>query len=216
MTLAAEGQLCGQLYCIRSRTARSIYLPRDLSACEDGLIKTFVCTDLLAHPAWPRRIRLAPAAEHTFEAYTTPGSVLKNQKRQIMGQTIIHILVDRYLRSHWSGDPQDLAAFLRTKDATDPLWLKRLIREHLQRTRWCWQLYPDLVTNRFRRLRRLKPLRRLACLPAAVAASCATLTASFLAYRSLKRGSIDYWPKAQRAGFPAPQPKAEPPCLNHA
>src|SRR5581483_2478186 len=67
MTLAAEGQLCGQLYSIRANMARSIYLPKDLAACEDGLIKILVCTDLLAHPSWPKRIRVAPEAEHTFE-----------------------------------------------------------------------------------------------------------------------------------------------------
>jgi glycosyltransferase involved in cell wall biosynthesis len=216
MTLAAEGQLCGQLYSIRAKTARSIYLPRDLAACEDGLIKILVCTDFLAHSPWSKRIRLAPGAEHTFEAYTTPRAVLKNQKRQIIGQTILHVLVDQFLSSHWSGDRDSLAAFLKAKDAEDPSWLKRLIREHLRNTRWAWRLYPGLVSNRFQRLRGLKALPGLACLPAAVAGCCATLTASLLAYRSLKAGSIDYWPKAQRAGFQTPAPTAEPRCLNHA
>lgn len=216
MTLAAEGQLCGQLYSIRANMARSIYLPKDLAACEDGLIKILVCTDLLAHPSWPKRIRVAPEAEHTFEAYTTPRAVLKNQKRQIMGQTILHVLVDQYLGSHWRGDRPNLAAFLKAKDDDDPPWLKRLVREHLQNTRWSWQLYPGLVRNRFQRLGRLKPLRRLACLPAAVAGCCATLTASVLAYRALKSGCIDYWPKAQRSGLETTEPTAEPRCLNHA
>src|SRR5579871_3993317 len=36
MTGSARGQLCGQLYCIRSEVARNIYLPRDLCACDDG------------------------------------------------------------------------------------------------------------------------------------------------------------------------------------
>jgi glycosyltransferase involved in cell wall biosynthesis len=51
LTSSAEGQLCGQLYCIRAKIARNIYLPKDLAACEDGFIKTLVCTDFLTIPS---------------------------------------------------------------------------------------------------------------------------------------------------------------------
>jgi hypothetical protein len=200
MTQAADGQLCGQLYCIRSQAARKIYMPKDLSACEDGFIKAMVCTDFLAHAAWPKRICVAQNAEHTFEAYTSPSTILKNQKRQIMGQTMVHVLVDQYLNTLPAIERQDLAQFLRTKDAADPFWLKRLITEHLSATRFFWCLYPGLLSNRFTHLRRLGLAQRLCCWPAALAGSSAALIASFMAYRSLTRGAMDYWPKASRAG----------------
>lgn len=201
MTLAADGQLCGQLYCIRARAARKIYLPKDLAACEDGFIKALVCTDFLSHAVWPGRIRVAPNAEHTFEAYTSPGSLLRNQKRQVMGQTIVHVLVDRYLKLLSVAERQDLAQSLRAKEAADPLWLKRLIHDHLQETRFFWRLHPGLLGNRFERLGKLGPMRRLACLPAAVAGSCLALAGSFMADRSLRRGCTDYWPKVRRLRF---------------
>jgi glycosyltransferase involved in cell wall biosynthesis len=210
MTLAADGQLCGQLYCIRAAAARRIYLPKGLSACEDGLIKALVCTDFLTHAPWPKRIRVAHDAEHTFEAYTNPGVILRNQKRQIIGQTIIHVLVDRYLQSLPLAERQDLAELLQAKDATDPSWLKNLIEHHLRRTRFCWRLYPELVTNRFRHLRKLGPVQRLACLPAALAGSCAVLIGSFLAYRSLRQGCTDYWPKAKRLGLAQTRSDTDP------
>ncbi|MDB6021193.1 MAG: glycosyl transferase family 2, partial [Pedosphaera sp.] len=94
MTRAGEAQLCAQLYCIRAETARRIYLPKDLSACEDGFIKTVVCTDFLTGELNPARIVAVPEASHTFEAYTSIGSILKNQKRQMIGQAIVHVLVD--------------------------------------------------------------------------------------------------------------------------
>jgi hypothetical protein len=81
-TLASPAQLCAQLYCIRASTARKIYLPKDLAACEDGFIKAMVCTDLLSHEVWPERICTAQGAAHTFEAYTSPLAILRNQKRQ--------------------------------------------------------------------------------------------------------------------------------------
>ena len=98
LTLAARAQWCGQLYAIRSPWARNIYVPRDLSACEDGFMKTLVCTDFLTGPVNPARLVQALDAEHTFEAYTTPQAILRNQKRQAIGQTIVHVLVDQYLR----------------------------------------------------------------------------------------------------------------------
>ena len=201
MTIAAQAQLCGQLYCIRAEAARRIYLPKDLAACEDGFIKALVCTDFLQHQTNSRRIRIAPEAEHTFEAYTSPRAILKNQKRQIMGQTIVHLLIDKYLPSLSAGRRGDLVATLSAQDATDPTWLKRLITEHLSRTGPFWRLHPGLLSSRFQRLRALKPLHRVRCIPAALAGSGLALAASYLAYRSLRKGCTDYWPKAQRAGL---------------
>jgi len=201
LTTSAEAQLCGQLYCIRAGVARNIYLPKDLAACEDGFIKTLVCTDFLTHPVEPQRIRLAEGAEHTFEAYASPRAIVKNQKRQIMGQTIVHILVDGYLKSRPLAERTRMAGTLEEKDRTDPAWLKRLIHQHLRKTRFWWRLYPGMSGQGFRRLRRLNLGQRLACLPAAVAGSSLALVSGQLAFEALKTGCTDYWPQAQRQGF---------------
>jgi hypothetical protein len=201
MTTSAEAQLCGQLYCIRTEIARNIYLPKDLAACEDGFIKTLVCTDFLTSPVQPQRIRLAEGAEHTFEAYSSPAVILKNQKRQIMGQTIVHILVDGYLKSLPLTKRARMAETLQEKDRTDPTWLKRLIHEHLQQTRFWWRLYPGMSGLSFKKLKRLKTGERLACLPAAMASSSLALVSGLLAFEALKSGCTDYWPQAQRQGF---------------
>ena len=200
---AGPGQLCGQLYCIRSEVARNIYLPKDLPACEDGFIKAVVCTDFLAHATSPKRIRLALDADHSFEAYTSPAAVLRNQKRQIMGQTAVHILVDQYLRSLPGPARADLAHTLQAREASEPDWLKRLLSEHLRRTRFFWRLYPGLLSSRCRRLNEQRGLQRLASLPAALAGVTVGLISSAMAYRALKRGCTDYWPRAQRLN-PAP------------
>jgi hypothetical protein len=201
LTSSGEAQLCGQLYCIRARVARNIYLPKDLAACEDGFIKALVCTDFLTHPVESQRIRLAEGAEHTFEAYASPTAIIKNQKRQIMGQTIVHILVDGYLKSRPPAERARLAETLEEMDRTDPAWLKRLIDQHLRRTRYWWHLYPGMSGLGFRRLRRLKWVERLVCLPAATASSALALISGRLAFAALKAGCTDYWPQAQRQGF---------------
>ena len=206
ITGSASGQLCAQLYCIRGEVARNIYLPKDLPACEDGFIKHLVCTDSLTHRVVPERIRQAPEAEHTFEAYTSPLAIFKNQKRQIIGQTVVHILVDHYLRELPLPKRLQMAKTLKEFDRLDPPWLRRLICEHLDRVRAFWRLYPGLLTYRLKVLAGLKPLKRLQCLPVAVASSFVTLIASWMAYRSLKAGSFNYWPRAQRSGLGSVHP----------
>jgi hypothetical protein len=198
LTSAADGQLCGQLYCIRAEVARKIYLPKDLAACEDGFIKTLVCTDFLTKPSSSRRIRLAEGAEHTFKAYASPRELVKNQKRQIMGQTIVHILVDGYLQSRTPAERENLAVTLQRNDRLDPFWLKRLIDQHLRQTRFWWHLYPGLAYGAWRRLKRVHLGERFSCLPAALASSSLALFSGLLAFEALKEGCTDYWPEVQR------------------
>lgn len=208
MTQAAPGQLCAQLYAIRAGVARNILMPRDLAACEDGFLKTIVCTDFLTDVSRAERIQPAAGAEHTFEAYTSPAALLKNQKRQALGQTIVHVLADQCLKQLPAGQRRNLAQTLRAREAADPDWLKRLIAEHLGRVRFFWRLYPGLLGQRVRGWQRLSPRRRVVYLPALLAGSVATLWGSWLAYRSLKAGCTDYWPRAERVGLemgnPAP------------
>jgi glycosyltransferase involved in cell wall biosynthesis len=201
MTSAAPAQLCAQLYCIRAEVARNIYLPKDLAACEDGFIKALVCTDFLEHEVWPRRIRLAEGAEHTFEAYTTLGSIARNQKRQILGQTMVHLLIDLNLKALSPGERARLAEILQRRDMEDPWWLKRLVAAHLRRSRFFWRLYPGLLRHRFDRLLKVTGWKRVACAPVAVVGFALALVSGFLAWRALKRGATDYWPRENRLGL---------------
>jgi glycosyltransferase involved in cell wall biosynthesis len=199
LTGSAEGQLCGQLYVIRSKIARNIYLPKDMTV-EDGFIKAMVCTDFLEHGVLGKRIRMADQAEHTFEAYTTPKVVIKNQKRQIIAQTVVHILVDQYLKALPADERQRMGETLMRLDGTKPDWLKRLISGHLRAVRYFWRLYPGVITHRFRQMRKLPAHKRPFYVPIGLLSCGVALTAAFMAWRTLRAGSTDYWPKAERGG----------------
>lgn len=194
MTRGAAAQVTGQLYCIRAATARRIRLPRELAACEDGLIKQLVCTNFLTEKSRPARVARAWNASHIFEAYASVGAVLRNQKRQMIGQTFVHLLVDRHLPSLPEADRLDLARTVQRLDEDSPGWLGRLMQEHLRRTRWFWRLFPGLLGFRFRRLAGLSPGKRLLHLPAAIVGFGVTLMAGWLAARALRRGQSRYWP----------------------
>jgi hypothetical protein len=194
LTQAGEAQLSGQLYCIRAEVARRIFLPKDLAACEDGFIKALVCSDLLTRPTDPGRIVRPGNATHIFEPYLSIREICRNQKRQVIGQTMVHVLVDKFLAALAPAEKARLAETLRNLDATDPPWLKRLVASHLRRTRHGWQLVPGILGFRLRRLARLGGMKRIACLPAALAGVLATLVACWMARRFLAAGCTEYWP----------------------
>jgi hypothetical protein len=201
MTQSATAQLTGQLYSIRTAVARNIYLPRDLVACEDGFIKTLTCTSFLTHDSSPEAIVVAPHASHVFEAYTTLGAILRNQKRQMIGQTIVHLLVDNYLKQLPLSQRLNLAETIRDMEQRDADWLKRRIASHLKEVRFFWRLFPNLLSFRFQRLAKLSGTQRLKHLPAALAGFLLALPAAWLAFRFLKQGSTDYWPDTRSPGL---------------
>ena len=173
-------------------------LPRDLLV-EDGFIKTLVCTDNLRRPSSPDRIVRAENASHIFQAYASARDILKNQKRQLIGQTITHVLVDNYLTHLPDSAKAHLARFVREKDKADPLWLKQLIGEHVRATRYFWELFPGVLRFRFERLAKLGVGQRLRHLPATIAGFAVTLLAGRAARRFLQNGYTDYWPDTKSA-----------------
>ena len=194
MNRTGKAQLTGQLYCIRTPIARNIFLPADLVACEDGFIKSLVCSYFLTREVSTERLVQAAEASHIFEAYTSLRTIFRNQKRQMIGQTVVHILIDNYLKGLALEQKLNLAETLQDLEKTDPGWLKRLIAEHLVRVKHFWRLFPGILTFRFERLAKLRGLKRMIHLPAATAGFVVTMTACWQAWRFLKRGSTNYWP----------------------
>lgn len=193
MTKSDGPQLTGQLYCIRAETARRIRLPRELAACDDGFIKLLVCTDFLTRPEQPERVMAVSGASHIFEAYTSPLAILRNQKRQVIGQTFVHVLIDQYLPSI-KEDADGLAEEIRNLDEQDPDWLRRLINDHLQESRHFWRLFPNLATFRLQRWAQQRGWARIRNLPATLVGTAVTLFAAWEAHRFLSQGATSYWP----------------------
>jgi hypothetical protein len=172
-------------------------LPRDLSANDDGFFKQVICSDFLTKPLDPSHIVTAPNAEHIYEAYVTPRDILNNQKRQMIGQTGVHVLLE-YLKTLPFDDRRRVGDTLRRLDARDPDWLGKLIAAHLRRQKYFWRLFPGVLTFRFKRLWKLRGVRKLTHLPAAAAGFVVTMIACYRANHALRDGSTQYWPKATR------------------
>lgn len=203
MTGSIPGRLNGQLYCIRSRIARNLYLARDMVANDDGFFKAVITTNFLTAPADPAKTVSIASAQHLFEPYLKISDVLNNQKRQMIGQTTVHVLID-YLQTLPAEERLDLADTLRRHEARDPDWLKKLIAAHVQRARFFWRIFPDALTFRWRRWAQQPLSRRITHFPAAAAGFVVTLIACYRAERFLRGGIANFWPKASRQSILAP------------
>jgi glycosyltransferase involved in cell wall biosynthesis len=199
MTGTIEGRLNGMLYCLRSGIARNIYLPRDLGATDDGFLKAAICTDFFREPVDPSRVVSLRAATHLYEPYLSLRDVLGNQKRQMIGQTTVHV-IETYLTGLPPEDRARLGETLRQNDARDPDWFRRRIDAHVA-SRPFWRLFPGILSFRWRRLGRMPGGRRPAHVAAALAGSAITLAACWQAKRFLRRGrgATAFWPKTERA-----------------
>jgi hypothetical protein len=144
----------------------------------------------------------APNAAHVYEAYLSAPEVLNNQKRQMIGQATVYVLVE-YLKTLPPEERTNLAAVLEQREQTDPEWLRKLLDEHLARVRFFWRLFPGILTFRFQRLWKLKGMDKLTHLPAALVGLAVTLIACARAFRFLKKGQTYYWPKAGRQTMPS-------------
>ena len=201
MTRTIAGQITGQLYCIRAGVARRLYLPKDLGATDDGFIKAVVCTDFFSEELDPSRILTVENASHVYEAYRSVRDILNNQKRQMIGQTTVHVLVE-HLKSLPPEQRTNLATTLKQREAADPDWLKKLINQHVSQSPFFWRLFPGVLSFRFKRWWKLSGPKKATHFPAACIGLAVTLIACARAHRHLKRGLTTlYWPKAGRASI---------------
>lgn len=197
MTGTIAGGFTGQLYCMRAEVIRNIRLPRDLVANDDGFMKAVVCTKSLTREADTTRIVRAPDAAIIYEAYVSVREVLNNQKRQMMGQTTVHVLLE-YLKSLPVEARAHLAETIAELERKDPDWFKKLNAQHMQNAHHFWQLFPGILTFRFKRLAKLPGLKKITHAPAALVGFVVTMVACWRGYRLMKSGTAAYWPKPKR------------------
>lgn len=201
MTGTIEGRLNGMLYLLRTDIARNLYLPRDVLANDDGFFKAAICTDFFRAPLDPTKVVSVREATHLYEPYLSLGDVLNNQKRQMIGQATVYVIVE-YINTLPETDRAHLAVTLQRLEAEDPDWLKKKIQAHVGRTKHFWRLFPGILGFRWRRLAQLPGLKRITHFPAAAAGFGVTLVACWQAARFLDRGVANYWPKTVRQAIP--------------
>ena len=117
MTRSASAQLCADSSIAFGPGSRGTSICPGISLpVKTALSRRWSAPIFSRTPVWPMRIQRRPQAAHTFDAYTSLASVFKNQKRQMIGQTMVHILVDDYLKNLPPLDRSKLAETLQERN----------------------------------------------------------------------------------------------------
>lgn len=196
LTRAGSGKLCDQLYCLRAPVARSLFLPHDLADAETDFIDEAVRTEYFTRDSNPHRIVAAPEAAHLCAPRVQRHEKMERLTRRAIARTVLHVL-SGYLKTLSWHDRLNLADTLRRNETRDPDWLKKLLAAHLRRRPFFWQLFPGLMTLRFKQLMTLRGWKRLTHLPAACAFSAATMLACAGARRVLSQNIAQHLEAAQ-------------------
>lgn len=189
----------GQLYCVRSRIAQAVYLPKELLVDDMFL-------SILAHSNFFTRSLNAPdksrvvrveSATYCFEPYLRLRDVLASQKRQAMAHVLQHVLI-RWIDANLAESQKGitaLSATLKAKDASGLPWLKQLLIQELRDERKpFWQLLPNMYyTWPLRAVWEGVQRGSLLLLPIAITRSFLHFLGLYRAARAFHDGQTYFW-----------------------
>jgi len=188
--------ICGQLYCGRAAKLRQVWMPPGLPV-EDGFLRAMVCTDLFRSKEGIRAVKRAPNASHSFEAYISIPSLLRHEKRLVVGSTINACLFG-YLWANCN-EQQDAGSLIKRNNEQNPLWLHELIQQLRQENGW-WLIPSSYLFRRFENLQRFPGLKAVRRFPLALIAFLVDLLVFFQANREIHKGNgLGYWGVSQQA-----------------
>lgn len=137
--------ICGQLYVMRSATARSLRLPVGLPV-EDGFVRHAIITDLFSEPKVVSRIDRPAGVMHVYESERRIGPLIRHQTRIVVGGAINAALFSRLVRLRASGGELAVQIDL-ARAATDATWLDSVLKEELPQASFGWVPWPFLLAR---------------------------------------------------------------------
>ncbi len=121
-----KGSICGQLYVLRTETARSFHMPIGLPV-EDGFVRAMVQTRNFSTEGQPEtRLDGRDDLFHVYESERGIGALIRHQTRIVIGSAINAVIYDRLRNEPLEDRSRDLA-----RSAQDPTWLPDLLRRKL-------------------------------------------------------------------------------------
>ena len=183
------GVLCGQLYCARAGSLRTIWLPPELPV-EDGYLAAMITTTGFTLSTDLTRIAWVPSAKHFFRTHRSIGEYISHEARIIVGSTInswlFSVLWEEGKKGH-------VGAFVRTRNAADPAWLSRLVEQKV-RSGGTWLIPMHFVLWRLEPLKDQPLWQKLRRAPIAVVATVLNFIACVRANGILKsKNAAAHW-----------------------
>lgn len=174
--------LCGMLYCARGDALRRVHLPPHLLV-EDGFLRAMIATSAFKHPDEAARVIRVDEAQLIFEAEKTLSGLIRHERRICTG-SLVNFMLFRELPRR--AGTEDVAEYIRRRNADDPAWLEKLVNE--QTAGRLWLVPSGWLLRRFIRAKNANQLVQR--LPFLVPASVFDLVVAVLANVELKRGRL--------------------------
>lgn len=181
--------ICGQLYAIRTDSARCVWMPIGLPV-EDGFLRAMILTDCLTRSEDLRRIDGDEAVWHEYESESTLRGLVRHQTRIVVGSAINAMLFAVIRRD---APEYEAARTLLKTAAEDDAWLARIEKRELPRRPYGYVPFSFLSKRLSSVFRNGVPRR-----PSAIASLGAGLALDALVYllatvRMVRLGGAGYW-----------------------
>ena len=137
--------ICGQLYALRSKAARTIRIPIGLPV-EDGFIRHAIITSLFTRPENESLIAQSPDAKHIYPSERSIAALIRHQTRIVIGSAINAALFRYFIELHRRGCRQQLLDEL-ADSANSSRWLPEKLKRLLPNSRFGWVPWPWLFSR---------------------------------------------------------------------
>ncbi len=191
---AVEGEpawISGQLSCTRAAILRKLWLPLTLPT-DDSFFYTMVVTNFLTESPKPERVLLAPAAAHTFEAYTNIKKLFKHEKWLIFGSAVNELLY-KHLQQFQPTHRSDICLAICESNQKNPVWLNEMVQKVTLNSQG-WFIPKFVLRRRFQSLRSKPVAKAVVMLPLSVAAFLVDALLAFQVNAEMnKKGGLATW-----------------------
>ncbi len=190
VSTTGDGRICGQLYCGRSAVLRKIWMPIGLSV-EDGFLNAMITTNFFTASPVPTRVKCTEDAYHVFEAYRTIPSLLRHERRIVIGSIFNFWLFEEL----WSicNQETDAANVLNQRYQANPLWFRTFVENNITARGWVF-IPSSMFFRRFKQLENRPFAKKLVRFPALFAAFMADFVVFTQANFEIKfKNRFGYW-----------------------
>jgi hypothetical protein len=182
--------ICGQMYIGRAQMLREIWLPPGLPV-EDGFIRACIVTDCFRSTEDATRVGRAEGASHSFEGEAELGSIIRHQKRLIIGN-YINMLLFGFLWKVSSAEDNPLCR-LRRECENNPAWLKNLVHDNITASGFFF-LPKSFTWQRWKRLKGRSLLGKISAFPIVFGGWIFDVYVARLSEIALRRGQgVGFW-----------------------
>lgn len=137
--------ICGQLYVLRTKAAKNLYLPIDLPV-EDGFVRHAIITSNFSEVVNESLIDQSADVSHLYESEKTVAGLIRHQVRIVVGSAINAALFAMLVDLRKKSGPAEISRVLKLA-STEDQWLRTFLKAALPSSKYGWVPLPWLYSR---------------------------------------------------------------------